>query len=132
MNLIQSKPPKHIYDKAVEQFGVNWEDGVIFTYGDNIYTKYNLPNHLIAHESTHIKQQKSYGKDIWWDKYFIDEKFRYKQELEAYRKQYQFFKREVKDRNERNKFLVEIAKDLSGYIYGNLVSYQEALKEIKQ
>ena len=132
MEIIKTPPPSHIYDRCVEQFGVDFNQGVIFTYGDNIYTKNDLPDHLIIHESTHIKQQKSYGKEIWWEKYFTDEKFRYEQELEAYRKQYQFFTKTNKDRNRRDKFLTIIAGDLSGSMYGNIIEHSEAKKVIKQ
>ena len=61
---ISHKKPK-IYDKCREVFGVDWDKGIIMTYGDTAYCKYDLPDHLIAHEETHTRQQAKYGIDKW-------------------------------------------------------------------
>ncbi len=66
-------------------------DHVIVTYGQDIYSRQNLPKALVAHELTHTLQQKNklYGL-WWWVKYLISADFRMSQELEAYRAQYQW------------------------------------------
>ena len=82
------KPP--IYERCVQKFGVDWDKGVIFTYGDTVYSKNELDEDLKAHEATHVRQQTEMGKDVWWDKYFADPKFRLSQEVEAYRNQLKY------------------------------------------
>lgn len=105
---------------------------VIFTYGDIIYNPNNIeiPDHLLTHEKTHQYQQKAIGKDLWWDKYLTDSKFRIEQELEAYSRQYKHICRLTKDRNERNRILHKIAELLSGPMYGNAISKNEALSRV--
>lgn len=114
---------------------------LVFTYGDYIYNPYSfsLSEDLIVHETVHSEQQKrlcgpsepaSKGAELWWGLYIQDRKFRYEQELEAYRKQYAFVKSRVGDRNQVAKFLHEIACDFSSGIYGHIVTYPKAIKEI--
>lgn len=125
-------PPKKIYDKAVEQFGVDFYNGIIFTVGDTIYSNQPLSYSLEAHEYTHVLQQTSIGYKKWWKQYFKNEEFRLIQETEAYRNQYKFIEKTTKDRNKRFKYLNQIAKELSSPMYGSIISYKEAIKLIKQ
>lgn len=124
--VVNEKPP--IYDKILEHFPVDWEDGVIMTYGDKVYCKYGLTMAKIAHEMIHVKQQTEMDKDEWWDKYFTDPSFRLKQELEAYMTESQYIKSAVKDRNERWRMIRKNALDLSSPMYGSIISFQEAYK----
>lgn len=130
MKIVNTPPPKHIYDKARELWGVDFNKGVIFTYGDTIHTKNDLSDELLVHEKTHIKQQLSYpgGPDKWWEKYFKDEQFRLEEELQAYRKQVAWIKARVKGRQQRFEAIKPIARLLSSSMYGNIISFQEALK----
>lgn len=130
MEIKNSYPPKHIYDRAQEKFGVDMEWGVVFTYGENIYSLVPLSEDLIAHESVHVKQQTEMGKDEWWDKYFEDKDFRYEQELEAYRVQYRFALKNY-SREKSGEVLRNCAQHLSGSMYGYLVSRTEAQKAIR-
>lgn len=104
---------------------------VVFCYGDVLYNPYNGPiqEHLLVHERTHTKQQ---GNDIegWWNKYLNDSAFRFQQELEAYRNQYEYFASH-NDRDTRRWFLKMIATDLSSAMYGNIVDFNKA-KELIQ
>jgi hypothetical protein len=123
------KPP--VYDRCVERFGVDWNNNVAFTYGKVLHCKeYPTPD-LIVHEEVHTIQQTKIGIEEWWNKYLADNEFRLSQELEAYRKQYQFLKRVILDRNKLNKYNVWIAKTLSGSMYGNIITYSEAFKLIR-
>lgn len=106
--MIFSKQIPPVYEKCHEQFGVNWSKGVIITYGDTIYCKYDLTPDKIAHESVHVKQQSKMDKDVWWDRYFSDSKFRLQQELEAYRAEANFIRRTVGDRNDRARLFRDI------------------------
>ena len=106
--------------------------GVVFTYGDTIYAPggETIEPHLMKHEETHERQQ---GKDPkgWWGKYLKDPQFRLEQELEAYSNQYAYAKVIIRDRNALAKFLFEIARDLAGPIYGNILTHGEAESKIK-
>lgn len=128
MKIVQNFPPN--IEAIKSKF--NLHKGVIFTYGDTIYNPDNgdIDEPLLTHEQTHFVQQGTDPK-FWWEMYLNDPEFRYRQELEAYRHQYRKFCQLRKDRNERNRFLTRIAQDLSSEIYGNLCTFNEAMREIK-
>lgn len=127
-------PPKHIYERARELFGekVNFENGTVFTYGNkiHIFNKQHIAEDipLFHHESVHCRQQIKMGAEEWWEKYFTDKEFRLSQELEAYTRQVRSIKKNVKDRNKRAMYINAIAKDLSGAMYGNIISLEEVRK----
>lgn len=120
-----------IYYICKSKFGVNWDDGIIFTYGDTVYSKYPLDEFKVVHEGVHVVQQTSMGKEEWWDRYLKDVEFRLSQELEAYTAEVKYIKENVKDRNEKSRLIHRICKDISSAIYGNIISYQEASKLLK-
>lgn len=126
-------PPDKIYKKAKKQFGdsiINFEKGTTFTIGSTIHCVVRPPKDLLAHELTHVRQQTAMGWKKWWRRYFKDVEFRYSQEIEAYRNQYNWIKNNVKDRNSQSKYLVFYARSLSGKLYGNLKTFDEAYNEI--
>lgn len=127
---VYNKPPAHIYDRAVKQFGVDFNDGVLFTYNGNVHSKGFIPEHLWEHEMTHVRQQKEMGADAWWDKYFVDAQFRMEQEVEAYHNQYKFFRDTTNDRNKVFSFLHEISTHLC-QIYDLDITLNQAMKMIK-
>jgi hypothetical protein len=110
--------------KYKEKFAIN--ENTIFAYDSVIYTNYDLPEHLIIHEQTHLKQQERYGLANWVNAYLEDSEFRLKMEIEAYRKQLA----SVKDRNERNNLKIKCCQDLSSALYGNLLTYNLAFKKL--
>src|SRR6266850_4710684 len=105
-----------IFAKIKKVFNVKWEK-VIITYGNTIYSEKIFPSDVLAHEEVHVKQQETMGKDVWWDKYLNDKKFRLDQEVEAYRVQVKWLK-ENSPRNYKQIRLKQITQDLSGGIYG--------------
>lgn len=109
-------------------FKIQELNGVVFTYGNTIYHDGDFTPNLLAHELTHCFQQTKMGADKWWDKYFEDNKFRVKQELEAYRQQYKVIKMNDPARAELE--AVRLANDLSGRLYGWLMPFQEAMEKI--
>jgi len=126
---IKNKYPPNI-DKIREKFP-NLPSGVVFTYGEVIYAPFGkVTSDLRVHEKTHTKQQGD-DPDGWWDKYLADEKFRLKQEAEAYRNQYRFYRETCKVKSRIRPFLEKIANDLSGKIYGNIISFDEAIRLIQ-
>lgn len=126
-------PPIDMYKKVVDRFRVDWHKGVILTYGDIIYTKFELPNDLLKHEETHVRQQMAYkgGKDAWFERYLADDQFRLDNELEAYRRQYRYAKENIKDRNQVFNILRHSAKDLS-MMYDLQIDFNLALELIQK
>ena len=121
------KPQKDfpLLDKYKERFAVT--ENTIFAYDNEIYSNSPLPNHLIVHEEEHHKQQERDGLDYWVENYLNNNEYRLQQEIEAYRAQL----KSVKDRNTRYKLQIECAKNLSSDLYGDIISYSEAMKAIK-
>lgn len=122
MNIIYGKPP--IWDRVSAALRVN--DDTIFTYGSDVYVPSGRPldSELIAHEAVHIKQQ--IDPVGWWDAYLKSEKFRISQELPAYKAQYEEFCRNHKDRNERARYLVQLAGFMAGPLYGRMIDFHAA------
>lgn len=111
------------------------KSNTIFTYGDTIFIQNikfeTIPQDLLAHEKIHIYQQGD-NPDAWWDQYLKDINFRLNQEAEAYREQYKFYCRAIKDRTRRFKFLGTLANDFSGPLYGKMLTYFEAVDVISK
>lgn len=117
-----------------EQFKVDWESNVVFTYGDVISTSRGvMTEDLLYHEGHHVTQQKEYGgADEWWKEYLENPQFRFEQELECYRKQYQWVVKNIENRQVVFSALTHYARSLSGEMYGSIVSFNEAMKLIKE
>ena len=109
--------------------GLNPETAII-TFGDTIYAKRDFPDDVRIHEEEHIKQQKgskifAFFFMIW---FIASPRFRLKVELEAYRVQYKYawanglLTWQILDR---------CAKTLSGPFHNHFISYEEAIKLIK-
>lgn len=132
MKQIHAYPPN--YERIVAAFpAVKYEKYAIFAYGDAIYNPSGayLPPEKLAHEHVHALQQLEVGIDWWWETYCIDRMFRLKEEIPAHRIDYKVFCENVSDRNERARYLHWLAGSLSGGLYGNLLTLEEAKKEIK-
>ena len=101
------------------------------TFNKTVWTPGYITSDLIKHEYVHVCQQKSFfGAIVWWIKYYFDKKFRYDQELKAYRAQLAYLQSKFKDRNKQSKMKRKIAEVLSSPFYGNLVSYDEAFQDL--
>lgn len=135
MKISLEKPP--CYEEANKFFKLEELNlGTIFTYGDTLYNPNNvqLTQDLIVHEMVHAEQQahSDTGGKLWWQMYLADPDFRLKQEAEAYSAQYKFICKNVKDRNARTRVLYQLARQLSGKMYGEIVSHSEAMRLIKK
>jgi len=127
MKIANIPPPN--YKEIQKHFPkARFEDGVLFTYGDTCYCKKITPD-LIVHEETHAKQQ--IDPEKWWSRYFVDKEFRLEQELEAYKNQLNYLKKQTKDRNVITRITYSIAKDLTSEVYGGMITHSEALKKLK-
>lgn len=129
MRVLHENPP---ILKSILEAGLKPGGNTVFTYGDVIYNPNGgkIDQTLMKHEETHSKQQGNDPKG-WWKRYLADVDFRLEQEVEAYRVQYQEAKKLIRDRNKLFNFLIMIAKDLSGELYGNALSFQDAMEKIK-
>lgn len=110
---------------------VKRQPSIVFTYGDTIYNPqgHNLRPDLLVHEEVHVQRQKN--PEEWWSEYLTDVRFRLSEELEAYREQYIFIEANY-NRSMRREILSSIAKDLSGPMYGNLISKKQAIELITE
>lgn len=126
------KPP--VYDSICRAFNIIPRN-VYFTYGDTLYNpdKLNVPPEIIEHEEVHMRQQNYNNEDasLWWGKYLREPEFRLNQEARGYGRQYEVICDIIKDRNQRNKYLFQLATSLSGPLYNNIISHSEAMKLIK-
>jgi len=91
-----------------------------------------ISHDLIAHETVHCKQQKNFFYAIyWWVKYITNSKFRYSQELPAYRAQLSRIGEEYRDYETRRRFRVAIAGIMSDR-YNKMVDFKKAFDELGQ
>ena len=142
MKILVGYPPN--YEEIIKKFDLR-NVKPVFAYGDIIYNPHNCPiaDHILVHEKVHEKQQldtnfitdlgvkQQMTPKIWWKLYLEDKGFRLEQEIPAYQAQFKFVKKIVKDKNVVNNFLITIAKDLSGKMYGNMLSFEQAIQAIK-
>lgn len=127
--VLYSTPPN--YEEVKKAFGLSDATvmrGIVFAYFPHIYKPNGKPltDHVYVHEKVHLKQQERYGVEDWWYDYLLHDGFRLEQEIEAYHAQYVFMERQFKNRERLSTELHRIASNLSGPMYGNLVSLPEA------
>ncbi len=127
--IVHDLPPN--YEELVKVFGegANWYKGTVFTYAKTIFCKDPIPDHVLAHECIHIRQQMEIGVKEWWKRYIKDVGFRLEQEIEAYRTEYKY----VVDHLEKHKhfyYLRYFATSMSK-MYGFNMSVLQAINLIK-
>lgn len=115
-----------IYQRLHDTFGVNWNKGIAICYGDIVYCKIDLGPDVLVHEAVHADQQRKMGIEAWWEKYITDIKFRFEQEVEAYKAQVKWYRGSLYDRELRFKCIKHVVNDLSSAMYGNLCTAEEA------
>lgn len=130
VNIVVGRPP--VYDDIIAH-GMHPHGGVIYTYGDTIYNPSGneLPDHLIEHEKTHMRQQNG-DPDAWWSRYLMDEHFRIREEAEAYGRQYRYLCSRIKDRNRRAIILNDLSRHLASPVYGSVITHHGAMKLIRE
>ena len=124
MKYVVGYPPN--IEEIKKHFTLNPD--VVFTYGETVYVPNGqiLPEHLEAHEGTHVKQQAAVGgPEKWWARYFKDVKFRLEQELAAYIEQYKVISASY-TRREKQNLLKHITTALSSALYGEIIKRKEA------
>lgn len=135
MKISKLPPPIAVATRALHQFKVDFEnDDVAFAYGDTVHVASGiLAPDVEVHEQVHLNQQAEHegGAAGWWDDYFKDPEFRISQEVAAYKAQYHYIWRNVRDRNRLHASLHKLASYLSGPMYGKMVSMGEAMQLIR-
>ena len=130
MKIITSRPPN--FEAILKVFPGAANEGVIFSYGDTIYSpdRAVLPPQLMAHEAVHGQRQLEIGVELWWDTYLVDLGFRYQEELLAHRVEYQELCARHPSRGERRAALRLVAKRLASPLYGRMVTLDKAMEDI--
>lgn len=82
------------------------------------WARYNKA--YLAHEETHVKQQRKYGVVVFWYRYLTNKAFRQTMEVEAY-------KVEIIEGASLENCAVNLAKG-----YGLSLSVEEAIKELSR
>lgn len=135
---ILNRPPKLQWIIRLFFPGYDFDKVVGFAFGGTIYTRFNpLPEYSLVHERVHLKQMR-YSKFyaiIHFIRFVLSKNFRYKTELEAYRKEYRFLKRfHPKDAEESVR---QFARVLAGegkfaYVYSTGVDYETAFTDLTE
>lgn len=129
MKIVYTQPPN--YEEILRHFTP--PRNAVFVYGDTCYCPDGraLGVDVAEHELVHVEQQ---GKDPagWWQKFFDDPQFRLEQELQAYRRQYQFASIHLTDRNKLIVYARGLASDLASPMYHANLTVSEALRLIRQ
>ncbi len=122
--VLKGYPPN--YTTIAKVFGVKGRNTIIFAYAPHIYAPSGrgLRVDLIEHEKVHLRQQ---GDDPagWWERYMCDSAFRADQEVEAYTRQLHVAKL-YNNRKDYTRIVMDCVKQLSGPIYGNVLTRAEA------
>lgn len=129
--IIRTAPPN--FDKLEKAFPASVKPGVIFAYGEDIYTlgSADIPYWLMAHESVHQQRQLDKGVELWWDLYIADWRFRYHEELLAHAAEYQSQIRGG-SRNLRRVLLKATARRLASPLYRYPVTVEQATADLKK
>ena len=129
MQIVIDKPPN--FEEIDKKFNIA-SKGVIFAYGNKIYNPENIviSPELITHELTHGHRQGA-SPDKWWKLYLTIPMFRLEEEFYAHHSELIAFKVNHKDRNEHARYLHSVALRLSSPLYGNLISYLDAVRSLK-
>lgn len=133
MGTVIGKPPNYL--KIVAAFPKAIKKSTIFAYAPNIYVSDNKPisKALEVHEQVHLDRQQAYegGAESWWNRYLIDPKFRFEEELLAHIAEYQFLMQNG-SRKDRRVALHMIATRLSSNLYGFRISYDKACNALSK
>lgn len=125
-NVVKGFPPN--YGEIISRIpAVRKNPYIVFTYGGTIYNPSGTPldEAFLAHENTHVEEQRVVGAEAWWERYLDQPEYRLEQELLAYQVQYKYAVQNY-SRADRRRLLAHISKDLSGAMYGKLITRQEA------
>jgi hypothetical protein len=132
LEIVKEFPP--FYDWVGVKMGVTPPYGVIFTYGERIYNPHGVEVHpaLMAHERVHSRRQLATdgGPDAWWERYLIDDAYRFDEEAVAHRAEYLAFCSREHDPKRRAQALSVIAGRLASPLYGRIATPHRARRAV--
>lgn len=122
-HIIVGIPPNYAAIKA--RFPECERHGVIFSYGDTIFNPsgVSIPREVMVHEATHGLRQEAQGVEEWWKRYLAEPLFCLDEEIYAHHSEY---RAAIKRHGPRPRDLRRIAERLSGPLYGNLLTFEQA------
>lgn len=129
MNVVFGRPP--IWDEAIKVFPLPPGRAVYFAWGNTIYVTGSLKAPgpaIMAHERVHSAQQGN-GPELWWVEYLHNPKFRLEQEIPAHAAELAHNLGRG-GRAERRAAIAIISAKLAAPLYGNLISKEDAKREI--
>lgn len=131
MKIVFDRPPN--YAAIVAAFPhVPKTFGVLFCFGEYICNpdRVKIEPSIVAHEGVHSQRQ---GDDPegWWDRYLIDPRFRWAEELHAHIEEYAHAAGHEPQRRIRRFHLNQIAGRLAGPLYGHLTNLEGAKRLLK-
>ena len=125
-------PP--MFDEINAKFHVAGKP-VIFSWGDLIYNpeRITIPPHLMVHEAMHGERQTKHGVEQWWRDYIDSKAFRLDEEILAHQVEYRALLRaNGSNRQARRGYLKQVAKRLSGPLYGGMITSARARKVLRE
>lgn len=127
----RSKPP---YYRLIKLIFPEYDfEKTTMTWGGVIYTSIDMPEALLVHELVHVRQQQGKNRWLFLLRYWLSPRFRYRMELEAFQEEWRYLRgkypRAHEDRT-RQMILDDLARHLSGPIYKNIISFEDAKKAI--
>ncbi len=107
---------------------------IIIAFGDRVYTKGWMPQWKIVHEQVHLDQQhhSRIVAILRFPLILFSARFRLNQEIAAYKAEWRWIFLNVHDRELRAKMRHEMCIDLSSELYGNMISYADAMDLISR
>lgn len=127
-----NRPPKFQWLVKIRFPEYNFEKGIALAFADRVYScETHMDLSFQIHEQTHLTRQREsvlYAM-WWWMRYFFSAKFRYREELIAYSRQYAFICKYYLQ-SDNMKWLDRLAKQLSSPLYGRVTNYLTARNEI--
>lgn len=140
IKILAEKPP--VWDRIIKAFPeVLRSPGIVFAYEGCIFVpngsrtgSVTLPEAILAHERVHLDRQNELpgGPEEWWDRYLLDQGFRFEEELLAHCIEYEFLAKLSPSRTNRRLFLKHVSEKLSSEIYGPMCNRSQAKASIKQ
>lgn len=130
MNIERAYPPNYDAIKvALPESAKRF--GVLYAYGSTIYNPdgVKVDKLLYAHECKHGEQHAGLPVE-WWKLYLALPEFRFDQELEAHRAEWEAFIGDSPNRHMRRVYLNQIAHRLASNLYGGLCTVGDAKRLI--
>lgn len=107
---------------------------VYFCWGDTIFMAsagMTLTPSLEAHEKMHCIRQQG-DPATWWKRWLAEPDFRLAEEIAGHQAEWMTVKLQGISRADRRQHLRAIAERLSGALYGNLVTFDQAKRLIEE